>query len=41
MTTRDGLLTVEADREERKHLDGRSEFSYGKFSRTARLPPGR
>ncbi|GAA1024609.1 MULTISPECIES: Hsp20/alpha crystallin family protein [Amycolatopsis] len=40
VTTHDGMLTVEADREERKHLDGRSEFSYGRFSRTVHLPAG-
>ncbi|WP_409181011.1 Hsp20/alpha crystallin family protein [Amycolatopsis sp. VS8301801F10] len=40
VTTHDGLLTVEAEREERKHLDGRSEFAYGKFSRTVQLPAG-
>ncbi|WP_020658863.1 Hsp20/alpha crystallin family protein [Amycolatopsis benzoatilytica] len=40
VTTHDGLLTIEADREAKKSTDGHSEFYYGKFSRTVTLPAG-
>ncbi|MGW7534967.1 Hsp20/alpha crystallin family protein [Amycolatopsis sp. NPDC054798] len=40
VTTHDGLLTIEAEREAKKDADGRSEFYYGKFSRTVGLPAG-
>jgi len=37
---RDGLLTIKAERSEKKDFDGRSEFSYGSFERTVSLPAG-
>ncbi|TDU83836.1 HSP20 family molecular chaperone IbpA [Kribbella voronezhensis] len=36
----DGLLTVKAERREEKKESGRSEFHYGTFTRTLRLPAG-
>ena len=36
----DGLLSIEAHREERKEGERRSEFSYGTFIRTLTLPQG-
>ncbi|MGF7120575.1 Hsp20/alpha crystallin family protein [Rhodococcus sp. TAF43] len=36
----DGQLTIEAERSEEKSEGGRSEFSYGSFSRTVALPAG-
>ncbi|MEI8406637.1 MULTISPECIES: Hsp20/alpha crystallin family protein [unclassified Kribbella] len=36
----DGLLTVKAERREEKKEGGRSEFRYGSFTRTLRLPAG-
>jgi HSP20 family molecular chaperone IbpA len=36
----DGLLTVRAERTERTTEKHRSEFRYGSFSRTVRLPRG-
>lgn len=36
----DGLLTVKAERREEKKEGGRSEFRYGTFTRTLRLPAG-
>lgn len=40
ITVRDGLLTIKAERSEKKDFDGRSEFSYGSFHRTVPLPAG-
>ena len=40
ITVRDGQLTIKAERSEKKEFDGRSEFSYGSFVRTASLPAG-
>ena len=36
----DGLLTVKAERREEKKEGGHSEFRYGTFTRTMRLPAG-
>ncbi|MBW0012866.1 MAG: Hsp20/alpha crystallin family protein [Mycobacterium sp.] len=40
VTTRDGVLTIRAQRSERSISDGRSEFGYGSFVRSVTLPPG-
>jgi HSP20 family protein len=40
ITVRDGLLTIKAERSEKKESNGRSEFSYGSFVRTVSLPAG-
>ncbi|MED5800017.1 Hsp20/alpha crystallin family protein [Gordonia sp. Z-3] len=40
VTVHDGLLTISATRTQKKETDGRSEFSYGSFSRTVSLPGG-
>jgi HSP20 family molecular chaperone IbpA len=40
ITVRDGRLTIKAERTEKSESNGRSEFSYGSFSRTVSLPPG-
>jgi HSP20 family molecular chaperone IbpA len=40
ITVRDGQLTIKAERSEKKEFDGRSEFSYGSFTRTVSLPAG-
>ena len=40
ITVRDGVLTIKAERTEKKESNGRSEFSYGSFSRSVTLPPG-
>ncbi|AKN17844.1 heat shock protein HspX [Mycobacterium haemophilum DSM 44634] len=40
VTVHDGLLTIKAERSEKKDFDGRSEFSYGSFERTVSLPAG-
>ena len=40
ITVRDGLLTITAERGEKKESTGRSEFSYGSFERTVPLPSG-
>lgn len=40
ITVRDGLLTIKAERSEKKEYNGRSEFSYGSFERAVSLPPG-
>jgi HSP20 family protein len=40
ITVRDGLLTIKAERTEKKESNGRSEFSYGSFLRSVTLPPG-
>ena len=39
VTIRDGVLTIEAMREETKEREHRSEFFYGKFVRSLTLPP--
>ncbi|WP_027501413.1 Hsp20/alpha crystallin family protein [Rhodococcus sp. UNC363MFTsu5.1] len=36
----DGRLSIEAERTEESNAGGRSEFSYGSFSRTVSLPAG-
>ena len=38
ITVRDGRLTIKAERGERKEIKGRSEFSYGSFTRSVTLP---
>jgi HSP20 family molecular chaperone IbpA len=40
ITVRDGQLTIKAERTERKEIKGRSEFSYGSFTRSVTLPAG-
>lgn len=40
ITVRDGVLTVKAERTEKKESSGRSEFSYGSFMRSVTLPAG-
>lgn len=40
ITVRDGLLTIKAQRTEKKESAGRSEFSYGSFMRSVTLPAG-
>src|SRR6478752_2941207 len=40
ITVRDGLLTIKAERTEKKESEGRSEFSYGSFTRSVSLPRG-
>lgn len=40
ITVHNGLLTIEAKREERHTGKARSEFRYGSFARTVSLPPG-
>ena len=40
ITVRDGLLTIKAERTEKKESEGRSEFSYGSFARSVTLPRG-
>ncbi|HWD01152.1 MAG TPA: Hsp20/alpha crystallin family protein [Amycolatopsis sp.] len=40
VTAHGDLLTITADREAKENVDGRSEFYYGKFSRTVALPAG-
>jgi HSP20 family molecular chaperone IbpA len=40
ITVRDGVLTVKAERSEKKESNGRSEFSYGSFMRSVTLPAG-
>ncbi len=40
VTTRDGVLTIRAQRGQRAESNGRSEFSYGSFVRSVTLPPG-
>ncbi|HVX46746.1 MAG TPA: Hsp20/alpha crystallin family protein [Mycobacteriales bacterium] len=36
----DGIVSIEAERQENKHENGRSEFHYGKFVRRIALPAG-
>ena len=40
ITVRDGVLTIKAERTEKKESNGRSEFSYGSFIRSVTLPAG-
>jgi HSP20 family molecular chaperone IbpA len=40
ITVRDGVLTIKAERTEKKDSNGRSEFSYGSFMRSVTLPAG-
>ena len=40
ITISDNRLTIKAERSERKHANGRSEFSSGSFVRTITLPSG-
>jgi HSP20 family protein len=40
ITVADGILTIQAERHEEKQEGKRSEFRYGSFSRTCRLPEG-
>lgn len=40
VTVRDGQLTIKAERNQTTESNGRSEFSYGSFSRTIMLPIG-
>jgi len=40
ITVRDGRLTITAERGEKKDSKGRSEFSYGSFTRSVTLPAG-
>ncbi|GFG76263.1 14 kDa antigen [Mycobacterium botniense] len=40
ITVHDGLLTIKAERSEKKEFNGRSEFAYGSFERTVSLPAG-
>ena len=40
VTVRDGQLTIKAERNQTAETNGRSEFSYGSFSRTIVLPVG-
>jgi HSP20 family molecular chaperone IbpA len=40
ITVGDGVLTVKAERTEKKETSGRSEFAYGSFIRSVTLPVG-
>ncbi|GAB3231775.1 Hsp20/alpha crystallin family protein [Mycolicibacterium hippocampi] len=40
ITVSDGVLTIKAERSEKKESNGRSEFSYGSFMRSVTLPAG-
>lgn len=40
VTVRNGVLTIKAERSEKKEANGRSEFSYGSFVRSVTLPVG-
>lgn len=40
VSVHDGQLTIKAERTEKKEQTGRSEFSYGSFTRTVTLPAG-
>ena len=40
ITVHRGQLTIKAERSEKKETKGRSEFSYGSFTRTVTLPAG-
>lgn len=38
VTVRDGVLTIKAERSERTTTSGRTEFTYGSFTRSVALP---
>src|SRR5262245_14965395 len=40
ITVRDGVLTIKAERAEKKESGGRSAFTYGSFVRAVSLPQG-
>ncbi|OAN39853.1 Hsp20/alpha crystallin family protein [Mycolicibacterium iranicum] len=40
ITVRNGVLTIRAERSEKKESNGRSEFAYGSFTRSVTLPTG-
>ncbi|WP_316574429.1 Hsp20/alpha crystallin family protein [Nocardia canadensis] len=40
VTVREGVLTITAERSERKETKGRTEFGYGSFTRSIALPAG-
>ncbi|MCV7250877.1 MULTISPECIES: Hsp20/alpha crystallin family protein [Mycobacteriaceae] len=40
ITIRNGILTIKAERSEKKESNGRSEFAYGSFTRSVTLPAG-
>lgn len=40
ITLRDGVLTIKAERSEKKESNGHSEFTYGSFTRSVTLPAG-
>lgn len=40
ITVRDGVLTIKAERSEKKETHGHSEFTYGSFIRSVSLPAG-
>ncbi len=40
ITVDDGVLTIKAERSEKKESKGRSEFAYGSFVRSVTLPTG-
>lgn len=40
ITVHDGVLTIKAERTEKKETAGRSEFNYGSFVRSVSLPAG-
>ena len=40
VSVRDGVLTIKAERSEKKETNGHSEFSYGSFVRSVTLPAG-
>lgn len=40
ITVREGQLIIKAERSEKKESKGRSEFSYGSFTRSVTLPAG-
>ncbi len=40
ITVSNGQLTIKAERSEKKEANGRSEFTYGSFTRSVKLPAG-
>lgn len=40
VAVRHGVLTISAERSEKKESNGRSEFAYGSFTRSVTLPKG-
>ncbi len=40
ITVSNGQLTIKAERSEKKEANGRSEFTYGSFTRSVTLPAG-